>query len=156
MPKIEVSIAVNKDKKDIFELIKHLEHFPIFVKDIKNIKVVERYPNRIITDWEANIDGARVIWREEDRFDNFNSTMYFTMLKGDFKGYKGKWVIAKHKKISKIYLLVDFDWGIPIFERFVGDILLRKARVYLKGMLKAIKKKIENEKLVNLLVLFIH
>lgn len=146
MAKVELNIIVNRNKKDVFGLIKHFELFPNFVKNIKSIKILENLPGRLITEWEADIDDAQVTWQEEDIFDDSTTSICFNMLRGDFKAYKGKWLIGDYKKtMSKIYLSADFDWGIPVFERFVGDILLRKARVYLKGMLRAIKNKAESK-----------
>jgi len=140
--KITLSIIVNKNRKEVYEFLKKLNTFPLFVKNINKIDVLDRFPNRIITAWEANIDGAIVIWKEEDVFNDFNTCIEFSMIKGDFKDYKGKWVITDYKKGAKIDLSVEFDWGIPAFEIIIGDILARKAKVYLKGMLKAIKNKL--------------
>lgn len=144
---IDLNLTVNKDKREVYALLKKMEDFPTFIKSIKKIAILERYPDKIITEWEVDIDGAIVRWKEEDMFDDTNTTIYFKMLKGDFKKYEGKWIIAeKKKKASKIYLSAHFDWGIPVFERFVGDVILRKAKVYLKGMLKAIERRIKSEK----------
>jgi hypothetical protein len=40
-------------------------------------------------------------------------------------------------------LEADFDWGIPMLEKYVGKALTEKARHGLLGMVQAVKSKIE-------------
>lgn len=143
MPTIEVSIIIKRPQNEIYKVIKNMEDFPNFMRDIKNLKIIKRSDNKIITAWEAEIDGAPVNWKEEDYFDDVNHEVKFNMLEGNYKEYYGTWQIKSHHKYARLTLSANFDWGIPILEKYVGKALREKARHGLLGMIQAVKNKVE-------------
>lgn len=146
MPKVEVSTIVRrKDKQAVYDLLKNMHEFPSFMRDVKNLKINEKEGNRFVSSWNAEIDGAAIYWKEEDLFNDKEMSLKFKMLEGDYTNYTGKWVLDETPHGTKITVSADFDWGIPAFEKFVGNILVRKARKSLKGMLNAIKHKLEGK-----------
>ena len=44
---------------------------------------------------------------------------------------------------TRVAINADFDWGIPVLEKYVSKVLALKARVAFEGMLKALKKEAE-------------
>jgi coenzyme Q-binding protein COQ10 len=140
---IEVSKLVKQDKNKVYSILKNMEEFPQFMKGVKKLSIIERDDNRLVTHWEVEIDGAIVMWKEEDIFDDKETTINFKMIEGDYKSYGGNWRVEDAPKGAKITIIANFDWGIPNFERYVGPVLERKARVSLKRMLKAIGERLE-------------
>jgi len=146
MLRIEVSTIVKQERRKVYELLKKIEDYPTFMGNVRTIEVHKESEIKMITSWNIEIDDAEIIWKEEDNFDDSNTTINFNMLEGDFKEYKGKWIVTEcGKGRSKIYLIADFNWGLPVFERLVGKVLERKARKSLKSMLLAIKKQAEKD-----------
>ena len=144
MPTVEVCNIINADRGKVFEVIKNMEIFPKFMRDVKTVKVLEYFENRIVTEWVTNVDGVPIQWIEEDIFNDREMSCNFKTLKGDYK-YDGVWKVASLKKNkTRLSILVNFDWQIPNFEKFIGYILEKKARNSLRSMLNAIKKKVEN------------
>ncbi len=146
MPRIEVSIIVKEDRKEIYDLLKKTEEFPKFIKGIKRIQIIKQLPHRSIINWEVLVDGALIVWKEEDLFDNVNYTIRFKMLEGDYDKYEGEWKLVQLLNGTKIFLCINIDWGAPAFVDFpeVKNILIRKTKKSLKSMLIAIKKKVEH------------
>lgn len=144
MPIIEVSKLVKQDKNKAYNLLKNIENFPQFMKNIRSIKILERGEKKIIANWNVVIDGAEIFWKEEDSFDEKNCKVDFRMLEGDYNKYTGTWSVEEDKKGSRIILKVDIDWGIPILGKHVGRILERKARANFKRMLTTIVNRLEN------------
>ena len=145
MPKIEVSKTINADRKKAFDIIKAMERFPEFMRDVKNVKILERANGRIITQRKTDIDGVPIEWTEEDTFNNKDFCCRFKSIKGEYK-YDGIWKVADDGKDRvKVLISVNFDWEIPELEKFIGPTLEKKARISLRSMLNAIKKKAENE-----------
>jgi hypothetical protein len=99
----------------------------------------------MVTIWETEIDGAPVRWKEEDFFDAANYQLKFNMLEGDYAQYQGYWLIEDLRKTkgSRLTIKADFDWGIPVLEKYVSKALEDKARRGLLGMAQAIKNKAE-------------
>lgn len=144
MPNLEFSIVVRAGGLTVYEILKNPELFPQFMKKVKKIDVIEKKADRLVACWAVDIGGESVFWKEEEVFDDAHTTMDFTLMEGDYADYRGKFSVVDHGDRSTLNLSVSFDWGVPVFEIFVGAELLRKAEIYLKSMLFSIKKKAEN------------
>lgn len=144
MPLVKVCVMIKKPKAEVYELIKKMEDFPAFMRNVKSLKVIKQLENnRVVTAWEAEIEGVLLCWKEEDFFDDLNQEIRFSMLEGNYKGCRGRWLIEANPQGSRLTLEADFDWGIPILEKYVGQALTDKARHGLLGMAQAVKTKIE-------------
>lgn len=143
MPTIEVALDIRSPREQVYKILKDMESFPSFMRDVKNIKIIKEVDGHIVTSWETEVEGAPVQWREEDFFDDANYQMKFSLLDGSYKGYNGLWSVENSHRGSRLKLKADFDWGIPILEKYVGKALEEKARHGLLGMLQAIKIKAE-------------
>ena len=142
MPRIIVERIIPFKKEKVYEILKKVEDFPTFMKSIRSLKVVDRSDNRLVTSWQVDIDGALIIWEEEDIFDDNNFSLRFNMLKGDYGSYSGEWKLEDSgANRTKVKLIADFDWGLPAFEQLVGKILEKKAKSSLNGMLRALRNK---------------
>lgn len=145
MPIIETSIIIKEDREKIYELLKDIESFPKFIKNIKRIQVIKRLPHRAIINWEVMVDGAFVTWKEEDTYDDKNTSINFKMLEGDYDKYEGRWKIDNCPLGTRITISVSVEWGIPVLGKHVGRVLERKVRANLKSVLKAIANEIKEE-----------
>ncbi|MCM8800746.1 MAG: SRPBCC family protein [Candidatus Omnitrophica bacterium] len=147
MPKINVSVKIKGPKEKVYKLIKDLERFPSFIRDVKRVNIVKYLNNGLITNWEIDVEGTPLRWKEEDYFDDKNYLLKFVMLEGDYQAYHGNWSINElDLNNTRLTLEVSFDWEIPpVLEKYIGKILERKARRSILGMLQAIKKKIEKD-----------
>ena len=142
MPRIVVERIIPIKKEKVYEILKKVEDFPTFMKSIRSLKVVDRSDNRLVTSWQVDIDGALIIWEEEDIFDDNNFSLRFNMLKGDYGSYSGEWKLEDSgANRTKVKLIADFDWGLPAFEQLVWKILEKKAKSSLNGMLRALRNK---------------
>lgn len=145
MPVIKLSTKINRNKPIVYNLLKNMHDFPTFMRDIKKLEIIKKDNNKLITSWEVEIDGANVIWKEEDSFNDKEMSLKFRMIEGDYKEYEGEWRLENTLSGSKINLTVYFDWGVPALEKLVGNILEKKARKALRSMLKAIKQNLEKK-----------
>ncbi len=143
MPKIEVSTNIRDTAINIYNTIKNMESFPNFMRDIKSLMIIKKFPDKIISAWEIEIEGAPVKWKEEDIFNDEKLELSFNALEGDYKKYQGLWKIIPMDKYTKVVIEADFDWGIPVLEKHVDKVLKKRACFALSGMLQAIKKKLE-------------
>lgn len=143
MPKIESHIIIKKPREEVFKLLKDMEHFSEFMRDVKSLKILEQNENKLITQWQIEIEKTAINWKEEDIFDDKAYTLKFRMLEGDYEEYQGTWQLLPHFGATLLKISAVFDWGIPVLEMFVGDVLEKKAQLAFKGMLKSIKKRLE-------------
>jgi len=145
MFRIEVSVNIKRPKREVYKIIRDIEKFPNFVRDIKSLRIVKRVSDEhFITLWEIEIDGAPINWKEEVFFDEAGSQIKFNMMEGSYKKYHGAWLLEDSRNGTKLTMRVEFDWGIPILEKYVGKALETKARHGLLGIIQAIKNEAEN------------
>ena len=146
MVKLEEYIIVKGDKKEVFNLLKNMHSFPTFMGYINSLKITKHSPNRFTSDWNIKIDGVPVKWKEEDVIDESALTIDFKMIEGDYSKYSGRWEVLQDSNSAKIKIIAEVDWGAPAFTNFieVKKILFRKTRKAFKGMLLAIKRKVEH------------
>ena len=143
MPKIEVSTIIKSSAAEVYKTIKNMESFPDFMRDVKSLKIIKNLPQGNITSWEIEIEGAPLKWKEEDIFDDERLELNFNAIEGDYKEYRGKWSVVLLRNSAKVSIEAEFDWGIPILEKYVGKTLVKRARLSLLGMLLAIKNRLE-------------
>lgn len=145
---ISENISIKGDKKAIFNILKDFQAFPSFMQYIISLKVTKNTSSKFTSDWNINIDGVPITWKEEDTINDDNSLITFSMVKGDYKKYEGKWEVTGDSHNAKIKITADIDWGAPAFTAFpeVKKTLSIKTRKALKGMMLAIKRKIEHPK----------
>lgn len=139
MPKINLFTKIRKSKNVIYNIIKNIEDYPTFMRDVKQIKIIKLSENIVVSKWNADIDGTPVEWIEELKFNK--NKIEFCMLEGDFEKYIGSWILESINNDTKITLEAQLEWGLPNFEKYVGKIFEEKACNCIRGMLWAIRKK---------------
>jgi ribosome-associated toxin RatA of RatAB toxin-antitoxin module len=143
MIRIEISTIVRQySHYAVYEILKHIETFPLFMKDIKEIKIKRCLGDYVVSEWKTDIDGTPVEWIEEDFFNKEKLEIEFRMLEGDFEDYKGRWIVSPIGQNARIIFIANLEWGIPNFEKYIGNILEEKARRSVKGMLWVIRKRL--------------
>lgn len=145
MVNIEVSVNIKCGPDEVYALIRDMEKFPAYMRDVKALRITKVLPEAVITMWEVNVEDAPVTWKEKDSFDSANRRINFDIVEGDYKSYRGSWSVQPHQSGSRLALKADFDWGIPVLEKYVGAALEKRARRGLLGMIMAVKKKAESE-----------
>jgi len=146
MHTLKLSTKIKSSRESIFKEIKDAEGFSEFMKFVKNVKILSVQDNRVISLWQLEIDDAPINWRQEDLIDDLNFEIKFRMLEGDYQHYEGKLSVENAEEgFSRVIIMAQFDWGLPILEEYVKNILKRKARLALGGMLKALKNKLEKQ-----------
>ena len=143
MARIEVSTRIKGPAERVYHTVKDMEDFPNFIRDIKSLKVIERLPDKIITAWDIEIKGRPLSWKEEDVFDDGKLELSFSAFEGEYKQYQGRWKVRPQRNYAELSIELDFDWGAPMLEKYIGKTLKKRARLALLGMLLAIKKKVE-------------
>lgn len=140
---VEVSVVIKKPKNEVYGVIRNIEEFPNFITGIQNLKIVGRKGDSIITAWDVEIEGAPVSWKEEDYFDDANYKLAFNMIEGSYSEYKGEWLVQDCPQGAKLTIKANFEWGMPVLEKYIGRVLRNKARRGLLGIIHAIKNRLE-------------
>ena len=142
MPYVEVSLLVSAAREIIYPILKDMEKYPEFMKDLVSVRVLSRDNNTTITHWISNVDGRIIEWKEQDVFDDENMHIAYCQLEGDLKKMQGEWILQPFPEGTEIKLTVDFDLGIPMLSGLMNPILKSKVRSNGNNMLEAIRERL--------------
>ncbi len=144
MPEVLGSIEIKGDPQKIYEIIKDVEAYPQYMEAVKKIVIVEQGVGYVVSSWTTSASGITLRWDEKDVYDDENLTVNYQLVKGDISKFEGHWkVIPLEEGLNKVELRIFFDIGVPMLEAFVGPIAKSVVTDNAKGMLKALKEKIE-------------
>ena len=130
-------------KEHIFEKVKRVEDFPRIMPDIKKVTILETGPVSGASEWDADIDGCPLYWKERDTFDNERLIFEFKSIEGDFDVFTGCWSVHDDSGGTRVDFSVEYLVGIPVIEEIIGPILKKKIERNISGMLADLKGEIE-------------
>jgi len=146
MPYLETDIEIAKSPQEVYQLAKKFEDFPQYMPEVKNIKVLERNERYSITEWQTEVEGTTIMWKEQEWFNDRELVITYKLLDGDLDKFEGDWKFLDHNGGTKVVLGVDFNFGMPALEELMLPILTIKIEENSQGMLKALKEKMESFK----------
>jgi ribosome-associated toxin RatA of RatAB toxin-antitoxin module len=112
--------------------------------DLQSVTVLERNGEvPTLTEWVGTVEGRRVRWVEEDRWDDAAHRCSFRQREGDFDRYEGTWEFTADGTATRTAITVDFEFGIPLIGRLLTGLLRVKMRENIDGMLRALKQQFE-------------
>lgn len=144
MPYVEVSQVIQAQKEEIYQIIKRMEDYPKFMKDVISVETLEKGKNTTITYWVTKVDGRTIKWKELDQFDDEKCHIAYKQISGDLKRFQGEWILEESDLGTKVVLTVDFDFGIPMIAPLLNPVLKKKVKQNSQNMLENIKKKMED------------
>ncbi|WP_041313639.1 aromatase/cyclase [Heliomicrobium modesticaldum] len=143
MPCVEESLWIRGTVGDVYALASRMEDYPLFMRDVRAVRIVERGDGFTLTDWETDVDGRSFRWRERDEFYPDEGRIVYRQVSGDVKRFEGEWRFQATEGGCHVTLTVDFDLGIPMLGPLLHPLLMKKVRENSRSMLLAIKEKIE-------------
>ncbi|OIO38691.1 MAG: hypothetical protein COT00_02995 [Candidatus Omnitrophica bacterium CG07_land_8_20_14_0_80_50_8] len=145
MHSIQKQILVKSNPDKVFSVLKDIERYSSFAKDIKRVEVEFGKTAKRVSRWSIDIEGADVEWLQEDIVDEKTRKYSFELVKGDYEKYSGEWGVRKDGNGSRLDLHMILDWGIPSFEKVIGPVLEKKTDRVIRGLLYAIKRECERK-----------
>jgi ribosome-associated toxin RatA of RatAB toxin-antitoxin module len=144
VPSITTTITIDAPAHAVYQLAKDQERFPEFMPDVASVTVVERQPDRVLTQWKTLIEDAPIEWLEEDRFDDAAARIDYRLIEGDLETFEGTWTFEPVPGGTLVTLDVTYDFGVPTLAALIGPTLERKVRENAEMMLAALKSEAES------------
>jgi coenzyme Q-binding protein COQ10 len=146
MPEVSSSIVIRAPLDTVYARARRVEEFPEFMPDLERVTVLERKGDvPSLTEWVGVVEGRRIRWIEEDRWDDAAHRCRFRQREGDFDRYEGTWDFAAEDGGTRTTITVAFEFGIPLIGRLLAGLLKTKMRENIDGMLQALRRQIEGE-----------
>ena len=153
---ISLKVNVKTAKQRLWEIIAHPENFPLFIPNIKDIRIVERDTKISLIRWKIEVDELEVGWIEQRHHFRDEGTISYRMIRGDFSAYAGSLSIQHAMNGVDLVWEIDIDWGLPSFSKVISVALEEKVRRSLRSMLLAIKRHAERARVDRLFAFVIH
>ena len=145
MPYIERKQTIKAPVGRVYEVASNMEAYPVFMRDVQSVKVVQRGDNTTVTDWVTDIDGTEIMWSEEDCFKPQQMVIEYRLIDGDLDKFQGEWRFQSIPEGTEVTLTCDFDFGIPELVHLIGDILEIKVAENCEMMLQGLKSELEGQ-----------
>ena len=145
MPKIESTIMINGPIEAVYEIAKDIEKFPQFMPDVKDVKILSRNGDVVISEWSAYIPDFKmtVKWTEEDTWNNEDKTCNFKLIKGDYAAYFGRWTFEETAGGVVFDSIVEYEYDVPLIGALIKGLVQRKVKENVDQILACVKKKVE-------------
>jgi len=107
---------------------------------IKKLEILKREKNRLLTEWEVEIDKIIIRWSQWDMLDAKSGLINFKMHEGEFNKYVGAWsVLSDGKGGTNLSVSANIDWGIPLFEPHAKRMLEKTTLYIFNDFIRVIK-----------------
>jgi coenzyme Q-binding protein COQ10 len=140
---VEASTVIRAPLDRVYALAKDVEGFPRFMPDLESVKVVERTPDGTVTEWVGRVQGRRIRWVEEDRWDDSRHLCVFRQRSGDFTRYEGEWRFDGTPEGTRTSMRVEFELDIPLAGPLLSNLVRFLMRKNCESMLAALKGQLE-------------
>ena len=147
MPVVSSTIEINGPIDKVFAAAKDIEAFPEFMADLKSVKVLEKNEDgsRVVSEWVGIVKefNTTIKWTEEDIWDDDAKTCTFTLIKGEYSQYSGKWIFTDLGDKTKFESTINVEYDVPLVGALIKGLIAKKMKENVDNMLAAIKAKIE-------------
>lgn len=148
MAQVESSIQIDGPIEAVYALARNIESFPEFMPDLKSVLVIERSDDgsRIVSEWVGIVKEFKttVKWTEEDIWDDDARTCTFSLVKGDYSKYSGKWTFVDLGGRTRFDSSIEVEYDVPLVGALIKGLIAKKMKENVENMLAAIKKEVES------------
>lgn len=143
MAKVGATTIILAPLDDVYELAKNVERFPQFMPDLESVRILERLNGDTVTEWVGVVQGRKIRWVEDDKWDDASHTCRFHQREGDFTVYEGTWSFEAVPEGTRTNLAVEFEINIPLAGALLSNLLKVLMQRNLESMLQALKGELE-------------
>ncbi len=143
MATVEATTIIRAPLDDVYRVAKDVEKFPQFMPDVQSIRVRERRNGTVVVEWVGMIQGRKIRWVEEERWDDTAHRSEFRLVEGDFTKFEGIWSFDAVPGGTRSALTLEYEMDLPLAGTLLSNLLRVLVRKNLESMLAALKGQLE-------------
>jgi len=132
MPVVQSSIEIDGPLEKVYALARNIESFPEFMPDLKSVRVAERSEDgsRVLSEWVGIVKEFKttISWTEEDIWDDSAHTCVFSLVKGDYGKYSGKWVFTDLGGSTRFDSEIEVEYDVPLVGALIKGLIAKKMK----------------------------
>jgi len=139
-------VWIDAPLEKVYQIAKDNERFPEFMSDVKDLKIVEREGNRVVSDWVGVVSAfnLKVRWRQEDVWDDATHTCTFRQISGDYDALNGTWRFRPEGTGTRFDSQLDYEYVVPGLGPLVKKVVHSLVVKNIESALNSIKKRAES------------
>jgi ribosome-associated toxin RatA of RatAB toxin-antitoxin module len=145
MPEITIEAFANAPLEKVYATAQSVERFPEWMPDVESVTVLSREGSKVTSRWVGVVQEFRrkLLWTEEDIWDDARHKCTFRALEGDWEKYQGDWEFISEGTGTRLKLRLDFEFNVPLIGALIKGVLKKLVEKNSRGMLEAIVKQSE-------------
>lgn len=149
MPVVRVTERLLVPEEVVWNLVCDLESYPKLMESVISIGIVSEETAEdgtvdTIADWEIQLKGSILKWREHDRRDPANRRVTYSQVSGDMERFQGFWQVTRvTDEITEAVLEVDFEIGIEMLRPMLEPVAVRAVHRNSTEMLRSLGPRAE-------------
>jgi len=147
MPTVQAEVVINAPLDRVYAIARDIERFPEFMEDVEEVEILEQTPERQVSRWVGGVKefNRKIVWTEEDFWDDEAHVCTFRQTEGDFTRYEGVWSFEADGEGTRVKLELTYEYKVPLVGALIQGLLRKKMEQNCRSMLEAIKQKAESE-----------
>ncbi len=143
MAQVSATTVIRAPLAAVYRVAKDVERFPEFMPDVRSIRILERRNGTVVVEWIGIMQGRKIRWVEEERWDDVAYRSEFRLVEGDFSKFEGSWGFAAVPDGTQTSLILDYEMELPLAGALLSNLLRVLVRKNLESMLGALKGQLE-------------
>lgn len=146
MPVLTVERRISAPVDRVYALARDVERFPEIMPDVESVEILSREGSNTTSRWVGVVRqfNRRLVWVEEDRWDNGAHTCEFRQTEGDFARYEGSWEFTPDGDATRARLTIDYEIEVPLIGALIKGVIAKLMRGNCEGMLTALAQAAES------------
>ena len=128
-----------------FAFVLNVDNYAKLMPNVNRVQVLRQHNGQRVTHWDTEIEGAPLIWTENDLILPDRLRIDFDSIEGDFDVFRGCWEVLRANGSGEVHVACELEYsiGIPVIEEIVGPVLKEKIIENVETMLLGLVKGID-------------
>lgn len=146
MPILTVERRIGAPIDRVYALARDVERFPEIMPDVESVEILSRDGSHTTSRWVGVVRqfNRRLVWVEEDQWDDVAHTCEFRQVEGDFARYEGTWAFTRDGDATHARLTIDYEIEVPLIGALIKGVIAKLMRANCEGMLAALAQAAES------------
>lgn len=149
MPSIHCKTYIAEDPDVVFRIVSNTHSLSQLINGVGKLSIIAQDDLKRISEWNINVNGTPVHWKEEQIINPRNRSITFRMIEGDYSHYDGEWRVSQKEDGSELEFRFNIEWNLETDDSNLKDTLERKARLAARWALREIRSKIGVGKIIS-------
>jgi ribosome-associated toxin RatA of RatAB toxin-antitoxin module len=136
MASVQKSVLVPYSAARMFELVEHVENYPLFLPWCAGARTLERRTRETLVRIDINYHGVRAHFTTANRSEP-PELIVVELRDGPFRHLDGAWRFhALAPTASKVELELHYEFAAPVLERLIGPVFSHIAHTFIDAFVR--------------------